>query len=175
MHYLKDTGFVIKRVNFGESDRYLTIFSENNGKMEVIARGVRKLTSRRASSLELLSLISFQTVKSSKNFVLTEVQLIDSFSHRKQDLKQIQKMFFLCELLNVLCPLAQKNQEVFTLVKNALSSRADSFKTSKSFQLEILTHLGFWDRERSAQNLNINAYIEQIIEKKLRSSQFFNA
>ena len=48
-------GLVIKRKDVGEADKIVTIFSKNQGKISVIAKGVRKVTSRRAGNLELLS------------------------------------------------------------------------------------------------------------------------
>jgi len=91
MRYLKDQGFVIRRINFGDSHRFITLFTKNNGKVEVVAKGVRKITSKRASSVELLNLIEFQSVHTSKNFILTEVKLLDSFENLKQDLKNMEK------------------------------------------------------------------------------------
>ncbi len=93
MQYLKDKGFVLRRVNFGDSDRYITLFSENHGKVELVAKGVRKITPRRAAACELLNLVEFQSVRTAKNFILTEVRLIDSFEHLKRELSHIKKVF----------------------------------------------------------------------------------
>ena len=93
MHFLKDHGFILRRINFGDSDRYITIFTKNHGKIEVVAKGVRKITSRRAAACELLNLVEFQSVRTAKNFILTEVRLIDSFEHLKRELSHIKKVF----------------------------------------------------------------------------------
>ena len=74
MIYLKDVGFVVKRINLGEADRFVTIFTQNNGKIEVLAKGVRKITSKRSSHIELLNLVRFHSIKTSKNIILTEIQ-----------------------------------------------------------------------------------------------------
>ena len=50
-------GLILKRANFGEADRMLTILTKNLGKISVVARGVRKITSRRAGNVELLNLV----------------------------------------------------------------------------------------------------------------------
>src|SRR5260221_14392220 len=46
---------VLKRRNVGEADRILTIFTKRFGKMRVIAKGVRRITSRRAGHIEVFS------------------------------------------------------------------------------------------------------------------------
>ena len=46
---------VLKRSDLGEADRILTLFTPHKGKVHVIAKGVRRITSKRAGHLELLS------------------------------------------------------------------------------------------------------------------------
>jgi len=54
MKSYKTEGIIIKRKNFGEADRILTIFTKNKGKISIVAKGVRKINSRRAPHIELL-------------------------------------------------------------------------------------------------------------------------
>src|SRR5690606_16970724 len=120
MRYLNDTGFVVRRVNLGEADRFLTLFTQNNGKIEVLAKGVRKISSKRAPHVELLNLINFQTVKSAKNHILTEVQVIDTFEDKRKTLQQCEVVFLVCELIERLCPPEAVNQELFAHVREFL-------------------------------------------------------
>ena len=55
MRSFKTEGIVIKRRNFNEADRIITVFSKRNGKINIKASGVRKITSRRSPHLELLN------------------------------------------------------------------------------------------------------------------------
>jgi DNA repair protein RecO (recombination protein O) len=48
-------GIVLHRTNFGEADRILTIITPENGKIRVIAKGVRKSSSKLAAGVELFS------------------------------------------------------------------------------------------------------------------------
>ena len=175
MHFLKDRGFILKRVNFGDSDRYITIFTKNHGKIEVLARGVRKITSRRASSVELLNLIEFQSVRSHKNYVLTEVKLLNSFENLKEGLAQIKKAFLICELINAILPSNQKHPDVFILILNTLYSIPKEPRALPYFQAKLLTLLGFWDQKYAFKNeSHLDQYTEQIIERKLKSRNIFD-
>lgn len=174
MQYLKDRAFVIKRVNFGDSDRFLTLFSQNHGKIEVVAKGVRKITSRRASSIELVNLIDFQAVRSARNHILTEVKLVDSFSRLKCDLNHMKKVFLTCELIDVLLPSMQKHEDIFDLLTRALSSMSDSEKNILYFQAKLVSMLGFWDSSEPFKNGDhIREHIESIIERKLKTRVSF--
>src|SRR3990167_5613366 len=46
---------VLKRRDFGEADRLVTFFTKRKGKVVALAKGVRKVTSRRAPNIELLN------------------------------------------------------------------------------------------------------------------------
>jgi DNA repair protein RecO (recombination protein O) len=175
MQFIKDRGFILKRVNFGDSDRYITIFTKNHGKIEVLARGVRKITSRRGSSVELLNLIEFQSVRSRKNYVLTEVKLIDSFEDIKNNLLQIKKAFLICELINAILPSNQKHTDVFALILNTLYAIPGEPRAVLYFQAKLLIILGFWNQKYAFKNEeHLAQYTEQIIERKLKSRRLFD-
>lgn len=176
MHFLRDTGFVIKRINFGEADRFITLFTKDNGKMEVVARGVRKISSKRASYTELLTLINFQAIKTSKNYILTEVQQVRNFEATKSSLEKIGVLFFICELVDRLCPDGQKHADIYNLIFQTLLNieKQENAQHISDFQLEMLSLLGFWDRKRKFEDEDdLKNFIEGIIEKKLKARNMF--
>src|SRR4051812_12156261 len=48
-----DEGIVLRRINYGEADRILTVMTRDNGKIGVIARGVRKPKAKVAAQTDL--------------------------------------------------------------------------------------------------------------------------
>jgi DNA repair protein RecO (recombination protein O) len=44
-------GIILKRRNLGETDRILTVFSRQYGKIKILAKGVRKINSRRSGHI----------------------------------------------------------------------------------------------------------------------------
>ncbi len=44
--YWKDQGIVLKSINFGELDRIITLFTRKKGKIQVVAKGARKVGNR---------------------------------------------------------------------------------------------------------------------------------
>ena len=51
--YLRTEGVILKRRNFGEADRILTIYTRDYGKVICLAKGVRRPRSKKAGHLEL--------------------------------------------------------------------------------------------------------------------------
>lgn len=177
MQYLKDLGFIIKRTNVGESDRFVTVFTKNNGKIDFMAKGIRKITSRRASKLEPLNLIRFQAVRSSKNFVLADIELVSSYETLRRQLSDISILFLLCELVDRLCPLGQKHDDIFDLIHKTLNRVTREEEGAMSvFQTKMLSILGFWDGRKEFKDDNdIRQFVESVIERKLKSERFFRA
>ena len=174
MFYLKDHGFVIRRINFGDSDRYITLFTRDHGKIEVVAKGVRKITSKRSGNVELLNLISFQTVRSSKNLILTEVQLVNSFDELKRELQYIGKVFLMCEIIDAALAPGVPHADVFNLMGRALAHVKKDAETLTYFQAKLLSMLGFWDQNKSFKNAaHVRAVTEEVIERKLRTHAVF--
>jgi DNA repair protein RecO (recombination protein O) len=177
MKFLTDTAFVLKRTNIGEADKFITIFTRNNGKQELVARGIRKITSKRASHVELLNEIKFQAVKTRKNFILTEIQVVNSFSNLKDDKSAIGLLFLICELIDKLCPLNQRHDDVYDLIKKTLNHLENENTSSvvQAFETKLLSSLGFWDlRQDFNDREDIERFIERIIEKKLKSKSYLN-
>jgi DNA repair protein RecO len=71
MKQLSTEAIILKRINFGEADRILTVLTSNSGQVSMLAKGVRKSKSKLAGGLELFS--------------ITDINYIDG----KSDLKTI--------------------------------------------------------------------------------------
>lgn len=138
-------GIILKRTNFGEADRMLTVLTKNLGKISVIARGVRKITSRRAGNVELLNLVKIGLFKG-KGYTLTEAQSIKTFPRIKSNLAISTAGFHILELINKFLPENDPNPAIYALVKEIL----DEFENSprqiilRAFEIKILKATGFW-------------------------------
>lgn len=174
MRTFRAEGIIIKRNNTGETDRILTFFSKNYGKIQVRAPGVRKITSRRSPHIELLNLSLLNLYRSSRSSlsIVTEAQTLEDFSDVKKSLEKIGVAFYICELINSFCPENQENKNIFFLLKNTLLSLDSSFNISyiiDNFEKELLELLGFMPKSFLLKNRQI--FIENILEKKLKTKR----
>lgn len=173
----KTEGIIIKRKNFGEANRILTIFTKRSGKIQIKAIGVRKITSRRSSHIELLNYSSLSLYKGKSLPILTEVQTIKEYPNIKNNLVKIGFAYHLCELIDGLCAENQQNCEVFYLFLETLerlNNQKDIVSIVHEFEVELLTILGFWPRVNIPQYLNTQNIIERILERKLKSKKFLS-
>lgn len=177
MRSYKTTGLIIKRINFSEADRILTVFTKEFGKIKVLAKGVRRITSRRGGNVELFNLTQI-TLHRGKNFdLLTEAQVINSFFNLRTDLNKIGLCYHLCEIIDGLCPEFQENYQIFDeLIKllNTLNQQSviSHWEIINYFEIFLLRELGFWPKDKDLPVEKIDYLLEEILEKKLKSKSF---
>ena len=91
---LKVNAIILRRVNYGESDRILTVLTPKNGEIAVLARGTRKEKSRLAGGIELFSECQFSLIKSSLNlsgmWTLTSAKIIKFYDSIITDYDRLQ-------------------------------------------------------------------------------------
>src|SRR5258706_9060146 len=115
-HVYTVEGIILKRKNVGEADRILTIFTKQQGKIRVIAKGVRKMISKRAPHIEVFNHLVLTIHKGKMLDMLTEVSTVSTFASIRADLKRIGAAYYLLEVIDGLLPEGQAHEEVFFLL-----------------------------------------------------------
>lgn len=172
MRSYKTEGIVIKRKNFGEADRILTVFTKNKGKISVVAKGVRKISSRRSPHVELLNQ-SILTIHDGKMPILTEAETLMHYSILKNDLQKCGFAFYICELIDGLLAEHQESRAAFNLTQDVLyrlQTETKPWNLISKFEQDLLTSLGFWPKTQLFIE-DSDAFIEDIIERKIKSKR----
>ncbi|MDO8487754.1 MAG: DNA repair protein RecO [bacterium] len=167
------TAVVIKRSNLGEADRLITLFTNTHGKMTVLAKGVRKLTSKRAPAVELFNLISAQIVKGRGDLnILAEVKMIDTFSSWRGQLGRVTVAYQLAEAVDKLTADHQPHPQVFAILVSSLnhigSLGANWAKQLETWLIEIIQELGFWPKDKPFKG-NMVELVESISSRSYNS------
>ncbi len=174
----KSEGVVLKRTNFGEADKIVTIFSKHYGRITVLAKGVRRLTSRKRGDLEVFNQITFFASKGKGIDIVTETQLQNCFSSWRKDLQKVAVAYQLCEMVDKLTVEGTEQEEVYELLAKDLELLSE-LKNEKSgnflgsFGIRLLILLGYWPKAKPLpRNFKVSVFIEDIIEKELKSKKF---
>lgn len=171
----KTEAIIVKRRNFGEADRILTVLTKNYGKIQVRAPGVRRIVSRRSSHIELLNLSVLTLYKGFRGSmpIVTEAQAQEEFLPIKNTLKKIGFAYYICELIDRLCAENQENMRIFFLLKDTLFALCHAEKVSgfsiSEFEEGLLISLGFLQKQHRLLDKQI--FIESILEQKLRTKE----
>jgi DNA repair protein RecO (recombination protein O) len=159
-------GIILKRHNFGEADRVMTALTDRFGKISIVARGVRRITSRRAGNVEILNRVSMSLFKG-KNYTLTEAQSLETFPVIKSQLTLSTIAFHLIELADKLLLEDQPNIPAYSLLLTVLRflTKLESETFNQIAEIELT--------EKQAIDLEhiLRFYLEETLETSLKSVQ----
>lgn len=165
-------GFILARKKYGEADRILILFTKDQGKVSYMAKGVRKVTSRKRGGIEIFNHIKFSAVKGRNLDILTEVEVIDSYEAIRRDLKKVSLAYYFCEVSGRVTRDGEKHEELFEIMKNALEelkSGAGFKELRLNFVKNVLVSVGFWPG--TAKMDNPDAVLENVIEREVASTR----
>lgn len=189
MHSFNDQGLILRRYSYGEGDAILVLFTRNHGKLKLVAKGVRKLKSRRGGHLDLFNQVEFQAREGHNMPVLSEVKSRLVYSSVKSSLKKMAYLYYLSELIDTLFleedrnfPVYQKLIEVFSTLE--LLNESDAYQLEvqiSAFEVFVLKHLGYWSDDIHGTNYPTDISLQRrfnqnlirgVAEKVLNSQKF---
>jgi DNA repair protein RecO len=177
----KVEAIILSRKNFGESDKILSIFSRQYGKKIILAKGIRKINSRRAAHLELFTQISAVIYKGKTMDLITEVVALNIFPNIRKSLERITIACIAMELINSMTAENQEAKNIYYLLFNFLNrlnlvnlKRSEALTELKQYKYTLLIQLGFLSPHMKLNSQELNRKIEEIIERKLSSENLLN-
>lgn len=169
--FLKTEALVLKKRNLLNKTVILTLFTEKYGRLNVVAFGIGKITSRRLSYGQTGNLIAALIYKKNDRFYLQETQLISGFSQIKDNPQKINYLYLFFFVLDRLLPENQKEASVYQLTKKFLINLSQSSAVNKLILTKYLNKalilLGYLKDERSFEEIKF--FIEQLLHEKIPS------
>lgn len=119
--FINDNGIVINKRDFGEADRYITVFTEHYGKVEFFLKGIRKSKKRELSSVDVLNFSKFTFYKKGENYTLSNSLSLDSYLEIKSDLENLSIALYFISLLNTVLVENNRKKSLFDLTLKTLN------------------------------------------------------
>ncbi|MCS7092925.1 MAG: DNA repair protein RecO [Patescibacteria group bacterium] len=169
---LKVEGFILKKKSLLENDVLSSVFTKERGKIFIIAKGAKKITSRRLSFLETGNFVKLILHSSNGSLFLKEVQLIKHQAFYRLTLSQIRIFYQFLYLLDRLLPENQAEPRIFFILKKFLDELAKiEEKKIGNFFYQNLNRLFFnlgYTRHFLARE-EANRLISQLIDQEISS------
>ena len=162
-------GVVLRHTNYGEADRFVGLFTREMGKVRAIAKGVRKLRSRKAGHLEPFTRSNLLLARGRDMFIITQAETIKSYSPLREDLLLVGYASYVVELLDRFTYEEGENRAMYRLLTDTLerlSREHDPDLAVHYYEIRLLDLLGFRPK------LFTCAHCEREIEAQ---DQFFSA
>ncbi len=126
-----DEALVLSQKEQGEADRVFTVFTRQQGKLNLLAKGERKILSKLRRGIDLFYLTRVTFISTTVRNTLTDVDLINDFSALRQDWRKFRVASWLSRLVDFSLPGAIQEEEIFSLLRE---SWEDLEKTEQYFQ-----------------------------------------
>jgi DNA repair protein RecO (recombination protein O) len=136
---------IIKKTKLGEADRILTLYTPHLGKIQGVAKGVRRPRSKLAGHLELLTYSLVSLARGRNLDVITGSQTINSFLPLKSDLWLTSYALYIIELVNQFTPDHVENYPLFRLLLEIMEQLCQTRNKELSlhyFELHLLNKVG---------------------------------
>jgi DNA repair protein RecO (recombination protein O) len=138
---------VLRHSDWGEADRLLTLFTRQRGKVRAIAKGARRVRSRKAGHLEPFTRVTLQLARGRDLLIVTQAETIDAYQPLREDLLRTGYAAYVAELLDRFTYEEEsENQAIFRLLTETLSrvaSEPDPWLAIRYYEMRLLDHLGF--------------------------------
>lgn len=139
-------GLVIRTTDIRESDRLVTLFTEELGLITALARGARSLKSRKMAATTQFCYGSYVLFKQGDKYQIKEAELIESFFEIRSSIEGLALAGYIAEVLDDVI-VAEAEHELLRLSLNSLYAiskrRYDFEKIKATFEVRAMSILGF--------------------------------
>lgn len=137
---------VLRRINYGETDKILTLFSRERGRVSAIAKGARKAISRFSGATELLTCTRFHLGTGKSLEIVTQVDVAESFPGLHQNLARLAHGLYFADLIDHSIADEAPNPELFDLLLTGLrliETSSSCEVVARWFEMQLLIDLGY--------------------------------
>ncbi len=120
MSLIKTSGFVLKYFPLAETDKIVSIYSMEMGKIRAVAKGARRPGSRFTGALDPFRELRFVLYKSQNStlYRINEVNTLNRFKSIPSDLSRLSVGYELLEVLYRFTPTSEPNDPLFRFVRD---------------------------------------------------------
>lgn len=143
-------GVVLKKIDSGEADALITLYTKEFGKMRAIAQGIKKPGAKLKGHLEMLNCVRVGFVFGRNGERLTQAILLDYWPNMKSDFIRLSLASYVSALFDRHCMPGEKDpllwdllMRSFTFIEGNIFSREEGKKFLILFDRQLLAVLGY--------------------------------
>jgi len=176
VHY-RAYGLIFKKEDRAEADQLFTVYTKDFGKLEILGRAIRKISSKLRSGAEIFYLSEIEFIQGKTHKTLTDAILIEKFENLKNNLNKLKIAYKISQVLDNLVSGQEPDEKIWQLL-NETFGKLNKLEIS-NLKLELLYYYFFWNlvsllgyrpeiSNCTIQGKKINCDIAKIIKVILR-------
>jgi DNA repair protein RecO (recombination protein O) len=146
---ITDYAIVLNTKKFGDTSKIISVYTKENGKLSLIAKGARNSKSKYGASLEPLSYnkISYYLYHNKDLHLLGTSEFNTHFKHLSDSMDHLTSALAVMESISLSQEQYHKNEDLFNLIIDTLTFlneiKSNPFSTYVKFQIALMNILGF--------------------------------
>ena len=109
-------GFIFKKEDRLEADSVLSVFTKDFGRIEVLARAVRKINAKLRTDSEIFSFCEVEFVQGKNKKTLTDAKISERFSVIKKSPEKLETAYWISSLLQHFIKGQESDQAILDLI-----------------------------------------------------------
>jgi len=118
-------GIIIKKDDWKEADRFFTVYTKDFGKIKVLGRGIRKVSSKLKSGMETFYFSEIEFIQGKNYKTLVDAVLINKFENIRKDLKKTIIAYRILGIFDDLIQGQEKDDKAWNLLLESLKDLND--------------------------------------------------
>jgi len=146
MHSEKLQSIVLSCLDYGDSDRIVSLFTLEHGRVKAFARGARKSRKRFGPALEPFARIDAQARIKTGLSSLQQADIVCIYPAIRADLERIAHALYACELVDVITPEGHPLPRLYRLMAaylDRLETETAVAGDRRFFEINLLNILGY--------------------------------
>jgi len=115
IHY-RTRGLIFKKEDRGEADQLFTIYTKDFGKLEILGKAIRKISSKLRSGAELFYLSEIEFIQGKTHKTLTDAILVEKLRNLRKSLKRLAIAYKISEVLDNLVKGQEPDENLWNLL-----------------------------------------------------------
>lgn len=114
-HY-RTKGIVLSKRDSGEADQIFVLYTQDFGKIEVVGKAIRKITSKLRASINVSYFVGLEFIQGKNRKILTDTIAIDKFSEIRKNPKALVCFGQITEVVSRLIPIEKRDEAIWNLL-----------------------------------------------------------
>lgn len=161
----------LSRRDFREYDQQIGFYTKETGKIETIARGVKKIISKNSSALEPFALLEIELAPGRELTYVTRAQVIKIFHNIRNNFEKNLLGCYCLNLVNEVVQPGEKDEKIFDLLLSFLNNldfaEEVNMKIAYDFILRFMSMLGFAPVTAKVADSWVIPYAEYHLNRKI--------
>jgi DNA repair protein RecO (recombination protein O) len=141
---------VLRHMDWGEADRLLALYTRERGKLRAVAKGARRIKSRKAGHLEPFTRVTLQLARGREMPIVTQAETVDAYLPLRETLVKTGFAAYVVEMLDRFTYEDEtENYAIYHLLTETLgriASEPDAWVAVRYYEVQLLGLLGFRPR-----------------------------